>query len=117
MEALDKQPLPDDALRNLSAFSLLNDFSPIGSCNFSRITENDVLRMHYMFCSVEECRAFKSKLRRQRLYERRQQLQREWSRTFFLQQNLLDFRLAGFFSKYPGLRPFIGTKIMLFSDL
>lgn len=48
-----------------------------------------------------------------KLYEHRQKLQRECSRTFFLRENLSDVRLATFFHNYPGLRKFIGTKLLL----
>ena len=121
--ALDRQPGPE----NLFACSFSNHLSPIGSCNFSRIPE-DVLRVDYMFCSIEERRAYasanleicifdKEAERQKKLRAFRQKLQREWSRTFFSQKNLSNGRLAGFFCKYPGLRKFIGTKLLLFSNV
>lgn len=109
----------EDKPEDLFAYSFSDDFCPAGSCNFSRIYTEDVLRMDNMFRSAISGSEYfeisiqmaKAALRRKKLYERRQKLQREWSRTFWS-----DGRLAGFFCENPGLRKFIGTKLLLFSN-
>lgn len=78
-----------------------------------RLFRSAISGPEYLEISIQMAEA----ARRKKLYERRQKLQREWSRTFFLRENSSDVGLVGFFGKYPGLRKFIGTKILLFSNV